>query len=127
MKKDMTLDQMEEFTGKSAAFGKEPTISILKSGRIGFNRAADNKWLKGYSHIKLFWDEKTRVIGLKLLKKPDPGAYEIKRTSTSSFYISCMAFYNYIGLSKKRGVPSEIVGFNEREEAIFVRLLDEKN
>jgi hypothetical protein len=121
--KKLTLEQMEEFTGKSVAHAGEPRISLQKSGRIGINRAADNLWFQNFSHVTLFWDSKSRVIALKLLKKPESTSYEVKRTKSSSIYISCQAFFNYIGLPKDQGIPSEIIEFNEKENALFLRLL----
>ena len=122
--KKLSLENMEEFTGKSVAHAGEPRISLQKSGRIGINRAADNLWFKNFQHVKLFWDSKSRVIALKLLKKPESASYEVKRTKSSSIYVSCQAFFNYIGLPKDKGTPSEIAEYSEKENAIFLRLLD---
>lgn len=109
-----------KFTGRRRVFGEDPNVVLLKQGRIGINKAADQTYFKDYDFVELFFNEEADQIALKPSKERVEGSYELKRTTTT--YISAIAFFRYCGLSVDEGTDCEIIHFDEGENVLFLQI-----
>lgn len=93
MKDDEKLS-LEQFTGRGRSY--TPIVSLRKSGQIGFNLGMIQFYdLQNYDGFAvLYFDAHQQVIGVKLVKKAEEGAYRfsIKRGNAT---ISAKSFFNY--------------------------------
>ena len=52
-------------TKKRGVAPKPPVVKVLKGGQISLNSAAYQQFLKGATHIELFYDSSLKKIGLQ--------------------------------------------------------------
>lgn len=93
-----------------------PTISIMKMGRLTLNKAAAAYLAEvGTTHVHLLWDAEARRFAIRpVFKKDDPRAYLVafgadrpvgpdgkKRGPTVGASINCKTFLDHIGVSYK--------------------------
>ena len=62
----------------------EPLISLRKSGGIGVNSAATEKYLSDVEFIHLYYDEENDKIGIKPVDEADENTYKVNMTESSA-------------------------------------------
>ncbi len=70
----MSFEKFVPVKKKRGAAPKPPEAKVLKGGQISLNSAAYQQFLKGATHIELFYDSSSKKIGLQ------PKKYKTKAT-----------------------------------------------
>jgi len=65
-------------TKKRGAAPKPPEVKVLKGGQISLNSAAYQQFLKGATHIELFYDPSLKKIGLQAKKYKTKAAFKLR-------------------------------------------------
>ena len=63
---------------KTKTVQKPPVVKILKGGQISFNAPAYEQYLKGATHIELYFDSTSKKIGLMPKKYKTKAAFKIR-------------------------------------------------
>ncbi len=63
---------------KLRAAPKPPAAKVLKGGQISLNSAAYEQFLKGATHIELFYDPSSKKIGLQAKKYKTKAAFKLR-------------------------------------------------
>ena len=63
---------------KSTAVKKPAEAKILKGGQISLNATAYEEFLKGATHVELFYDAEAKKIGLKPKKYGTKAAFKLR-------------------------------------------------
>jgi len=63
---------------KSNAAQKPPEIKLLKGGQISLNASAYDSFLKGATHVELYYDPSGKKIGLKPKKYGTKVAFKLR-------------------------------------------------
>lgn len=92
--KDEEQLKLEQFTGRGRSY--TPLVTLRKNGQIGFNLGMIQFYdlQKHDGFAVLYFDASQKVIGVKLVKKPEEGAYRfsIKQGNAT---IAAKSFFNY--------------------------------
>ncbi|MFC1583689.1 hypothetical protein ACFL4U_03285 [Candidatus Neomarinimicrobiota bacterium] len=93
---------------KKTAVPKPPIAKVLKGGQISLNSEAYKQFLKGATHIELYYDPSSRKIGLQPKKYKTKAAFKIRVVGKgkSTYRINAkplMEYYN-IQLGEKKTV-----------------------
>lgn len=93
---------------KRPTSGKAPLAKVLKGGQISLNSSAFDQYLKGATHIELYYDSSNRKIGLQPKKYKTKAAFKIrvvgKNKSTYRIYAKPLIEHYGIQLSSKISV-----------------------
>jgi len=65
-------------TKKRVAAVKPPIAKMLKGGQISLNQAAYEQYLKGATHIELYFDPSVKKIGLQPKKYKTKAAFKLR-------------------------------------------------
>ena len=109
----------KSFQGKWRVFGDEPTISILPTGLICFNKVCYERFVgshhpvkdkPAYQYVKLYYDPETKKIAFAfLMEKTGEFVFPIRLAKTGLLaIISGKAFLSYFGIKyeeKARSYP----------------------
>lgn len=87
----------EEFSRKSAPIGAKPYVTIQRRGAISLNRTAFDSLGKPQA-VKLLYDRKQRVIGLRPTELGIEGAYPVRTQASSNWLIAGTAFVAHWGI-----------------------------
>lgn len=63
---------------KKTAVQKPPIAKVLKGGQISLNSATYEQFLKGATHIELYYDATSRKIGLQPKKYKTKAAFKLR-------------------------------------------------
>ncbi|UCH10420.1 MAG: hypothetical protein JSU61_00565 [Fidelibacterota bacterium] len=63
---------------KATKAQKAPVVKMLKGGQISFNAAAYEQYMKGATHIELYYDSTSKKIGLQPKKYKTKAAFKIR-------------------------------------------------
>ena len=87
---------------------KPPVAKILKGGQLSLNKPAYQAYLKGATHVELFYDSTANKIGLKPKKYPTKAAFKLravgKGKATYRVNAKQLADYYHIRVEKKTSV-----------------------
>lgn len=63
---------------KKLAATKPPQVKMLKGGQISLNATAYKEYLKGATHVELYYDSSAKKIGLQPKKYGTKATYKLK-------------------------------------------------
>jgi hypothetical protein len=112
---------------RKAQRSTEPTVTISKLGRIGFNRATTRMLVNNQTQqVLLMWDSETKRVGIKAISKRDARAYTVhygKDNAWSGF--AAKTFFEHVGYdySKTSSFPCE---WNADERMLVIQLPSER-
>ena len=110
--------------------GLRNMVSIVKVGRMYFSEEFYRKHLEDYPCVELFYDKKSRTIGLRPQKELTPDGLHIrmqkpkKRPAKPLYLISIEAFLDFYGIDhskSQRFAPT----WNEEEKLWEIKLGEE--
>ncbi|MFB0516334.1 MAG: hypothetical protein ACETWG_07000 [Candidatus Neomarinimicrobiota bacterium] len=62
---------------------KPPVAKVLKGGQISLNSAAYEQYLKGATHLELYYDPSSKKVGLQPKKYKTKAAFKIRAVGKS--------------------------------------------
>ncbi len=102
---------------------KPPVVKVLKGGQISLNSAAYQQFLKGATHIELFYDSSTKKIGMQPKKYKTKAAFKLravgKNKSTYRINAKPLVEHYNIKLSAKVSVTPS---WNSAENLLELKL-----
>jgi hypothetical protein len=114
----------EIFSRKFVRVGT-PQLSLMRTGRMAFNKAATAMLTEqAVEHVLLMWDKGSNKIALRPITKKDTRAYKVhisKRDNGAGF--SCISFMEHIGFDYEKGTKSFPMTWNA-EQGIFEATVD---
>jgi len=115
---------------KGSSTGKvntnNPQLSLRKSGTIGFNAAARQKFLQDYDYAVMQYDKENELIGIIPKKEETGKAYKIRKAKkdTHGAQINCKGFTTNWGLIPEKTTRYKIQKA-DRKQRLVVDLDDE--
>lgn len=124
------MGKFEKFIPQRLAFTGEPTITIAKTGILNFNIVTMNRYVKDNVYAVLYYDKKSRLVGIKFTKRKAPEGYRIIKYRENKFgTISGMGFLKYYKIRKpetKYKTKCYLAEWNEQEEMLVIDLKEHK-
>ncbi len=74
----MSFEKFVPVKKKRGAAPKPPVVKVLKGGQISLNSEAYQQFLKGATHIELFYDPSLKKIGLQPKKYKTKAAFKLR-------------------------------------------------
>ena len=99
----------EKFVPSQKAGGaqKNPEAKMLKGGQISLNGPAYEKYLKGSTHVELYYDSITKKIGLKGKKYGTKAAFKLRSVGKgkSTYRVNATPLIDHYSLRITGKVP----------------------
>lgn len=116
----------ETFTKKGSSGGKSnqpPQVSLRKSGTIGLNNSATEKYLDGYDWAVMKYDKVNRLVGIEIHQNEVDGSYKIRKADREGHgsQINCKAFTREYGLIPDKTTRYE-VEMDDKGEMLVIDL-----
>jgi len=85
---------------KSRAVPKPPAVKVLKGGQISLNSAAYEQYLKGATHIELYYDSSSRKVGLQAKKYKTKSAFKLRAVgkTKSTYRVNAKPLVEHYGI-----------------------------
>lgn len=85
---------------KRRAAPKPPVAKVLKGGQISLNSAAYEQFLKGATHIELYYDSSSKKIGLQPKKYKTKAAFKLHAVgkNKSTYRINAKPLMEHYGV-----------------------------
>ena len=86
---------------KRTDIGKPPQAKVLKGGQISLNSSAYEQYLKGATHIELYYDTAQKKIGLQPKKYQTKSAFELRSVgkNKSIYRVNAKLLIEHYGLA----------------------------
>jgi hypothetical protein len=108
---------------KPAAALKPPIAKVLKGGQISLNSSAYEQYIKGATHIELYYDPSSRKVGLQPKKYKTKSAFKLRIVGKgkSTYRINAKPLMEYydIQLGEKKTVTP---AWNDKENLLELSL-----
>ena len=104
---------------KTVGTQKNPEAKMLKGGQISLNGPAYEKYLKGSTHVELYYDPVTKRIGLKGKKYGTKAALQLSSVGKgkSTYRVNATPLIEHYNLRITGKVPLQM-GWNEAENLL---------
>jgi precorrin-6B methylase 1 len=116
----------EIFSRKFKRIGS-PQLSLMRTGRIAFNKAATAMLTEqAVENVLLLWDKPGNKIAIRPITKKDPRAYKVhisKRDNGAGF--SAVTFMEHIGFDYEKGTKSFPMTWNAEQGIFEVSMAEE--
>jgi alkanesulfonate monooxygenase SsuD/methylene tetrahydromethanopterin reductase-like flavin-dependent oxidoreductase (luciferase family) len=118
---DMVFEKFTKKGSSGGRSGQKPYISLRRSGTVGVNNAATEKYLDGYDWGVMAYDKVNRLVGIELHEQEVEGAYKIRKSDREGHgsNINCRAFTREYGLIPDRTTRYDVQQDNEGEMLIL--------
>jgi len=85
---------------KSKAVQKPPAAKVLKGGQISLNSAAYEQFLKGATHIELYYDPSSKRIGMQPKKYKTKAAFKLRAVgkNKSTYRVNAKPLVEHYGI-----------------------------
>lgn len=116
------MSDFEKFVHRRSRRQATPMVTISRNGYFAFNTSCVEQLIKEYKQVELLYDRKGKRIGLKLLDKPTPDSYKIRRPAKDRIVsVAASAFLEFYKIphEKTRSYPAV---WNEPETMIVLDL-----
>lgn len=104
---------------KSSSPAKQPAAKILKGGQISLNDTAYSQYLKGSTHVELYYDADAKTIGLKPKKYGTKAAYKLRAVGKKNllYRVNARPLIDHYGI-KLTGKKNLSLGWNDKENLL---------
>jgi hypothetical protein len=103
------MSGFEKFVHRGSRRQATPLVTISRNGYFAFNASCVEKMIKECKQAELLYDGKGKRIGLRLLDKPTPDSYKIRRpTKNRIVSVAASAFLEFYKIphEKTRSYPA---------------------
>ena len=115
----------EKFTPKRGRtpVKKPPQAKILKGGLISFNSEAYQEYMKGATHVELFYDSARKRIGLRPKKYRTKSGFKLRAVgkNKSTYRINAKQLVQHYGI-KPAGKTAVTPSWNNSESLLELSL-----
>lgn len=108
---------------KGGAAPKPPAAKILKGGQVSLNSAAYEQYLKGATHIELYYDPSSKKIGLQPKKYKTKATFKLNAVgkNKSTYRINAKPLIEHYGIKLSEKV-SATLAWNSNQNLLELSL-----
>jgi len=114
------LQNFERFTN-IRQHSKTPSISFWSRGQIAFNRAFAKKYIKEKQYAILFFNRKSKQVGVRFINEQEEGTLMIGGNQSGTRWITCRTFFSTYQIKTPRKFLNE-PEYNQSNDLFIIQL-----
>lgn len=112
----------EKFTKQRRLDKDRATVTILKGGQLSIGKVCVEKYLEGYKHVLMYFDQEQNKIGIQPTNDATNDAYNIRFIKRGTLAnISVIEFLNHFSIEHEKSIAYP-VSWNDEEKLVEIIL-----